>query len=79
VHHSDADYEKAGQLIARYAGQMRRKRRKPGSLDLADAMNVVVAGDKGTNLLLTADADYRVVAPLTAHAAFLLLPADLAP
>jgi predicted nucleic acid-binding protein len=56
---------------------MQRKRRKPGSLDLADAMNVVVAAAKGTNLIVATDQDYRRVVPLSGHPAFALLPHDL--
>lgn len=55
---------------------MDRKRRKPGSLDLADAMNVVVAGSLGTNLVVATDQDYRVVEPLSGHGYFTILPAD---
>jgi predicted nucleic acid-binding protein len=55
---------------------MHRKGRKPGSLDLADAMNVVIAGSHGTNLLVATDEDYRTVRPLTGHPGFLLVPRD---
>ncbi|MDR1512758.1 MAG: PIN domain-containing protein [Propionibacteriaceae bacterium] len=73
------DYGAAAELIRQYGGQLRRKRRKPGSLDLADAMNVVIAARVGVNELLTADQDYRVVKPLTSHPAFKLIPWDTAP
>lgn len=71
-----ADVAAASGLVQRYRGSMRRKRRKPGSLDLADAMNVVVAAAKGTSVLVTTDQDYRAVAPLSGHPAFVLLPYD---
>jgi predicted nucleic acid-binding protein len=73
------DYAAAADLIAKYAGQMRRKRRKPGSLDLADAMNVVMAARVGVDLILTTDQDYRVVKPLTSAPAFTLVPWDTPP
>lgn len=77
VNPSPADLAKASELVRRYRGSMQRKRRKPGSLDLADAMNVVVAGAKGTNLIVATDQDYRRVTPLSGHPAFVLLPQDL--
>jgi predicted nucleic acid-binding protein len=70
------DYTQAGALIQKYAGKTERKRRKPGSLDLADAMNIVTARRYGTNLLLATDQDYRVTQPLTGHHYFVLLPHD---
>lgn len=70
------DYETARALIKKYEGKMERKRRKPGSLDLADAMNVVVAGSLGTNIVVATDHDYRVVQPLSGHGYFAILPAD---
>jgi len=73
---SAEDYTKADDLIKRYAGKMERKRRKPGSLDLADAMNIVIAKRYGTNLLLATDQDYRITQPLSGHHYFVLLPHD---
>jgi predicted nucleic acid-binding protein len=73
------DYAAAADLIQHYAGQMQRKRRKPGSLDLADAMNVVIAGRVGTNLILSTDQDYRSVRPLTGQPAFIVVPYDVTP
>lgn len=70
------DYETARQLIKKYEGTMVRKRRKPGSLDLADAMNVVAAAHIGTQLIVATDQDYRTVRPLSRHQHFVLLPAD---
>ncbi|MEZ5087914.1 MAG: PIN domain-containing protein [Tessaracoccus sp.] len=70
-----ADVEVAGELVRRYRGSMQSK---PGSLDLADAMNIVVAGAKATNLIVATDQDYRRVVPLSGHPAFALLPQDLA-
>lgn len=70
------DYAQAGALIGKYSGKMERKRRKPGSLDLADAMNIVTAQRYGTNLLLATDQDYRITQPLTGHHYFALLPYD---
>jgi predicted nucleic acid-binding protein len=72
------DYGAAKELVARYEGQMERKRRRPGSLDLADAMNVVIAGRLDTNVVLATDQDYRRVVPLSTHAYFVLAPADSA-
>jgi uncharacterized protein len=47
-------------------------------LDLADAVNIAVAAEYRTNVLLTLDRrDYRAVRPLTEHPAFTLLPDDL--
>lgn len=76
VNPSLADLSKASELVRRYRGSMQRKRRKPGSLDLADAVNVVVAAALGTNLLVATDQDYRSVVPLSGHPAFVLLPYD---
>lgn len=46
-------------------------------LDLADAVNVVVAADFNTDAVLTLDRrDFRAVTPLTHHEAFRLLPGD---
>jgi predicted nucleic acid-binding protein len=70
------DHALAAELIRRYEGKTRRKKRRPGSLNLADAMNVVAAARLATNLLVATDQDYRLVAPLTAHPAFALLPYD---
>jgi hypothetical protein len=70
------DYSAAATLIKRYKGRMERKRREPGSLDLADAMNVVIAKRYGTNLLLATDQDYRVAVLLSAHHYFVILPQD---
>ncbi len=47
-------------------------------LDLADAVNVVVAAEYRTESILTLDRrDFRAITPLTDHAAFRLLPDDL--
>lgn len=47
-------------------------------LDLADAVNVVLAAEFRTDALLTLDRrDFRAVRPLTPHKAFRLLPDDL--
>jgi len=76
---SAEDYAQAGGLIKRYAGKMERKRRKSGSLDLADAMNIVTANRYETNLLLATDQDYRITQPLSGHHYFVLLPYDAEP
>lgn len=76
THPEPDDYATARDLIRQYEGTMVRKRRKPGSLDLADAMNVVVARDLETPYLVAIDHDYRQVRPLSAHDHFVLLPAD---
>lgn len=70
------DYSAASKLIKRYEGRMERKRRKPGSLDLADAMNIVIAKRYATNLLLATDQDYRTMVPLSGHHYFVILPRD---
>ncbi|TDC66346.1 PIN domain-containing protein [Streptomyces hainanensis] len=47
-------------------------------LDLADAVNVVLAETFDTEIILTLDCrDFRAVAPLTGNHAFRLLPDDL--
>jgi uncharacterized protein len=47
-------------------------------LDLADAVNVVLAARHATSDLLTLDErDFRAVRPLTSHRGFRLLPRDL--
>ncbi len=71
------DYAAAGDLIRRYEGRMERKRRKPGSVDLADAVNIVIAKRYATNMILATDQDYRVATPLTGHPYFILVPTDL--
>jgi len=73
---SAEDYAQGAALIQRYEGKMERKRRKPGSLDLADAMNIVAANRYGINTLLATDQDYRVTQPLSGHQYFVLLPHD---
>jgi predicted nucleic acid-binding protein len=70
------DYTAAAELIKRYEGRMERKRRKPGSLDLADAMNIVLGKRYATNMILATDQDYRVTTPLSGHHYFVLLPRD---
>ena len=70
------DYSAAAALIRRCEGRMERKRRKPGSLDLADAMNIVIANHYSTNVILATDQDYRVTTPLSGHPFFVLLPMD---
>lgn len=70
------DYAAAAALIKRYEGRMERKRRKPGSLDLADAMNIVIAKRYATNMILATDQDYRITTPLSGHGYFILLPQD---
>ena len=47
-------------------------------LDLADAVNIVLAAEYGTDAVLTLDRrDFRAVRPLTPHKAFRLLPDGL--
>jgi predicted nucleic acid-binding protein len=47
-------------------------------LDLADAVNVVLAAEYRTDAVLTLDRrDFRVVRPLTPHKAFRILPDDM--
>jgi predicted nucleic acid-binding protein len=46
-------------------------------LDLADAVNVVLAAEYETDCILTLDRrDFRAIRPLTQHSAFRLLPDD---
>jgi predicted nucleic acid-binding protein len=70
------DYAVAAALIKRYEGRTERKRRKPGSLDLVDAVNIVLAHRHSTNLILATDQDYRVTTPVSGHHYFVLLPMD---
>ena len=76
VHFDATDYGTAKDLILRYDGTLRRKKLKGGSLDLADAMNVVAAAKTETTLLASLDQDYRAVKPLNGHPYFTLLPDD---
>jgi predicted nucleic acid-binding protein len=47
-------------------------------LDLADAVNVALAEEYETDVVLTLDRrDFRAVLPLTGHKAFRVLPDDL--
>jgi predicted nucleic acid-binding protein len=70
------DYADARHLINRYRGTVRRRRPKAGSIDLADAMNVVAAARCGTTVIATLDQDYRGIRPLAGAAYFILLPDD---
>ncbi len=45
-------------------------------IGLTDAVNIVLARDYHTEQILTLDAHYRAVRPLTGQPAFRLLPAD---
>jgi predicted nucleic acid-binding protein len=72
------DYEAARDLIAKYSGRIERKKAKAGSIDLARAINAVAAAKVDTNRILTTDADYRIIRPLSRHPAFTILPADQA-
>ncbi|MDR1214428.1 MAG: PIN domain-containing protein [Propionibacteriaceae bacterium] len=66
-------------LLKSYADQLRRQRPKPGTIDVADAHNVVIAAQAETTLLLTLDQDYRAIRPLAGPPFFTLVPADLGP
>ncbi|MDR1185986.1 MAG: PIN domain-containing protein [Bifidobacteriaceae bacterium] len=66
-------------LMETYRDALRRKRPKPGTIDLADAHNVVIADRRHTTSLLTLDQDYRFVRPLSGMPFFTLLPEDLGP
>jgi len=70
------DYLVARDLVAKFGGQLERKRVKPGLLDLADAMNVVVAARQETTMIATLDQDYRQIEPLIGPKFFTLLPDD---
>lgn len=59
------------------AAQGVRARYRDLQLDLADAVNVVLAARFRTNAVLTLDhRDFRTIRPLTDHRAFRLLPDD---
>lgn len=59
------------------AAQAVRRQYTDLGLDLADAVNVVLAAQYQTNAILTLDhRDYRAITPLDAHESFLLLPDD---
>ena len=59
------------------AAQALRVRYADLELDLADAVNVVLAASYQTNAILTLDhRDYRAISPLGMHDAFVLLPDD---
>ncbi|QNE77426.1 PIN domain-containing protein [Streptomyces finlayi] len=65
-----------GGMLGTARGVMRRYAAL--DLDLADAVNVVLASEFRTNAVLTFDRrDFRSVRPLTAHKAFRVLPDDL--
>jgi uncharacterized protein len=55
------------------------QRRYPAlDLDLADGVNVALAAEYRTDVVLTLDPrDFRAIRPLTPHASFRLLPDDL--
>ncbi|WP_130796243.1 PIN domain-containing protein [Streptomyces otsuchiensis] len=60
------------------AAQFLRVRYSGLALDLADAVNVALAADYGTDAILTLDRrDFRAVRPLGPHKAFRLFPDDL--
>ncbi|MEU6234802.1 PIN domain-containing protein [Kitasatospora sp. NPDC047058] len=60
------------------AAQAVRVRHRGLGLDLADAVNVVLAAEFRTNAVLTLDQrDFRAVRPLSTHKAFRILPDDL--
>ena len=71
-----ADYEVAKELIQHYEGKTHRKKPKSGSLDMADAMNVIAAARQETTMIATLDQDYRIVKPLSGPAYFTLVPDD---
>ncbi|MDT3398878.1 PIN domain-containing protein [Streptomyces sp. B1866] len=63
-------------ILAQARGLMRRY--TDLDLDLADAVNVVLASAYRTDAVLTLDRrDFRAIRPLTAHKAFRVLPDDL--
>ena len=76
VNPDPADYQVAGEVVARYRGVLKRKKPKSGRLDLADAMNVVAAARVETTILATLDQDYRQLQPLGGLRHFSLLPDD---
>ncbi|MFD3656691.1 PIN domain-containing protein [Streptomyces sp. NPDC058620] len=64
-----------GDMMATARGVMRRYAAL--DLDLADAVNVVLASEFRTDAVLTFDRrDFRSIRPLTAHKAFRVLPDD---
>jgi predicted nucleic acid-binding protein len=67
--------EVTADVLALSRGVMRRYRAL--DLDLADAVNVVLASEFRTDAMLTFDRrDFRTIRPLTAHKAFRVLPDD---
>jgi predicted nucleic acid-binding protein len=68
----------AAELMDTYQGVLQRKCSKRDTLDLADAHNVIIAGRRQTNALLTLDQDYRFIRPLSGLPYFALLPQDAA-
>jgi predicted nucleic acid-binding protein len=52
-------YSQARLLLSKYRGSIRRKKPKPDGLDLADAMNLLMADLFDVGLILTTDPDYR--------------------
>ncbi|WEO97756.1 hypothetical protein A6P39_029155 [Streptomyces sp. FXJ1.172] len=63
--------------MVQYEGDKECKRREPASLDLADAVNAVLARRHVTGLLPATGQDHRHVAPPTGHPYFRVLPCDL--
>jgi predicted nucleic acid-binding protein len=62
------------------AAQSVRARYNALELDLADAVNVALAAEYGTDAILTLDRrDFRAVRPLGRYKAFRILPDDLVP
>ncbi|GGT66009.1 type II toxin-antitoxin system VapC family toxin [Streptomyces purpureus] len=68
--------EITGDVMAASRGVMRRYGAL--DLDLADAVNVVLASEFRTDAVLTFDRrDFRSIRPLTAHKTFRILPDDM--
>lgn len=58
-------------------GEAYKDARRGEGIGITDAMNVALAKAYETNALFTSDKDFRMIQPLTGHAAFRLLPDDL--
>ena len=69
-------YQVARDLIIGISGKLMRKKTKTGSLDLANAMNIVIAAQQETTIIASLDQDYRQVEPLNGPRFFTLLPED---
>lgn len=70
-------YAQAVRVIVQYEGDMECTHREPGSLDLSDAVNVVLARRHVSAPLLATGQEHRHVARPTGHLCFQVLRYDL--